>query len=190
MSKSSGAVNIKGIETICQNLHLCHAFTVLFFHPSHCSRAYSCLRDNLVETSGHLKQFKGEGKDIRPLPVVLDDHEEWEVSSIDGEQTKKGVVEYLVRWKGYGDHERTWEPLSHLEHAPDELLRWRASRPDNITKARTTASRTTTPARSSSRKKNALTPSATPASTTPATPRQSNHDVSARPRRLARIKNH
>jgi hypothetical protein len=64
-----------------------------------------------------LKEFQGEGKGIRPLPVVLEEHEEWEVQSIDGERLREGIAEYLVRWKGYGEHERTWESLAHLEHA-------------------------------------------------------------------------
>jgi hypothetical protein len=96
----------------------------------------------------HLKEFKGEGKDIRPLPVVLEDHEEWEVQSIDGERSRKGTTEYLVRWKGYGKHERTWEPLAHLEHA-QELLRWRESRPDNTRTIAPKRKSTTTPARES-----------------------------------------
>ena len=36
-------------------------------------------------------------------------------------QVRGRGVEYLVRWKGYGAHEDTWEPVQHLEHAPEKL---------------------------------------------------------------------
>lgn len=29
-----------------------------------------------------------------------------------------GAVEYYVAWKGYGDHEGTWEPKTNLKHPP------------------------------------------------------------------------
>ncbi len=51
----------------------------------------------------HLKEFKGSGEDIQPLPVIIDDIDEWEVECIDGEcVTPQGVTQYLVWWKGYG----------------------------------------------------------------------------------------
>ncbi|XP_040911709.1 chromodomain Y-like protein isoform X2 [Toxotes jaculatrix] len=33
---------------------------------------------------------------------------------VDKRKNKKGKVEYLVRWRGYGSEEDTWEPESHL----------------------------------------------------------------------------
>ena len=27
--------------------------------------------------------------------------------------------EYLVKWLGYPDHDASWEPAAHLEHASD-----------------------------------------------------------------------
>jgi hypothetical protein len=37
----------------------------------------SCIHD--VVSILHLKEFKGSGEDIRPLPVMVDGTEEWEV---------------------------------------------------------------------------------------------------------------
>jgi hypothetical protein len=60
----------------------------------------------------HTKQFRGKGENIRPLylPVLVDDMGEWEVESIDRAHFRKGKAEFLIRWKGYFENERTWEP--------------------------------------------------------------------------------
>ena len=77
----------------------------------------------------HLKEFKGSGEDIRPLPVMVDGTEEWEVECIDGERvTPQGVTQYLVRWKGYGPDDRTWQTLDDLTNAEASILAWKASR--------------------------------------------------------------
>lgn len=42
---------------------------------------------------------------------------EWVVESILGERRVgqgRGRVEYLVKWKGYEEHDATWEPASNL----------------------------------------------------------------------------
>ena len=75
----------------------------------------------------HLGRYRGTGDDVRPLPVIAGDSEtsEWEVEKIEGERNTRAGVELLVKWKGYSDRERTWEPLSHLENAQDALAEWR-----------------------------------------------------------------
>ena len=81
----------------------------------------------------HLREFKGSGEDIRPLPVIVDDTEEWEVESIDGERvTPQGVTQYLVRWKGYGPDDRTWQTLEDLANAKASVLAWKASRNETV----------------------------------------------------------
>ena len=55
----------------------------------------------------HLRKFKGAGDDIRPLPAVVDNVEEWEVEKIEGERLSQGAVESLVKWKGYGTQDHT-----------------------------------------------------------------------------------
>jgi Chromo (CHRromatin Organisation MOdifier) domain len=74
----------------------------------------------------HLRRYRGDGLDIHPEPVVVDEEEEWEVERIEGERIENGVVKYLIKWKGWGDPYRTWEPAANLEHAPDVVLQWRA----------------------------------------------------------------
>jgi hypothetical protein len=97
----------------------------------------------------HLKRFRGLNHDIRPLPVQVEDGgEEYEVESIEGQRTNaQGTVEYLVKWKGYGDHERTWEPLAHLAHSDEAVAKWHAKRPDPPAKRKPKSARnvSTTP---------------------------------------------
>jgi hypothetical protein len=84
----------------------------------------------------HLKEFKGSRDHIRPLPVIVDDKEEWEVESIDGERiTPQGILQYLVQWKGYGSDDRSWQTLDDLANAEDSVLAWKASRAETTTPA-------------------------------------------------------
>ena len=60
-----------------------------------------------------------------PPPIIINEEgdEEFEVEAIlDSRKRGKGV-QYLVHWKGYPDHERTWEPLRNLIPDTDNLLR-------------------------------------------------------------------
>lgn len=38
---------------------------------------------------------------------------------VDKRRNKKGKWEYLIRWKGYGSREDTWEPENHLLHCEE-----------------------------------------------------------------------
>ena len=40
---------------------------------------------------------------------------------MDSRKTKKDVLEYLVRWKGYDEDNDTWEPEKHLENAREKV---------------------------------------------------------------------
>ena len=44
--------------------------------------------------------------------------EEYEVDYIVASRIYKRQLQYLVHWKGYKEHERTWEPLSNLKNSP------------------------------------------------------------------------
>lgn len=64
----------------------------------------------------------------RPPPDILPDGEEaWEVERILNKRERKigrnGSVrlEYLVKWKGYADHDNTWEPVSNLKYAKERI---------------------------------------------------------------------
>ena len=40
-----------------------------------------------------------------------------QISEILGERKSRRGKEYLVRWKGFGDEQDSWEPFKHLKHA-------------------------------------------------------------------------
>ena len=47
--------------------------------------------------------------------------EEWKVDKILQHEKRGRSNYYLVRWKGFGRKDDTWEPESHLKHAKDAL---------------------------------------------------------------------
>ncbi len=59
-----------------------------------------------------------------PEPVALEDQTavEYEVARILDRRVVRGQEQFLIRWKGYGANEDTWEPLGNLGNNK-ELLR-------------------------------------------------------------------
>ena len=61
-----------------------------------------------------------------PMPIQVDGEEEFEVERILDKRIRKrekrGTTEYLVKWKGYPDHDATWESKTGLIHA-EELVK-------------------------------------------------------------------
>jgi hypothetical protein len=58
----------------------------------------------------------------------VDGEEEYIVEGImDSRETKKGKWEYLVKWKGYGPEESTWEPWENLKNAQKFLSEYEKS---------------------------------------------------------------
>ena len=52
-----------------------------------------------------------------PPPEFVDSNEEFEVHKILDSRIRRRQLEYLVDWVGYDALERTWEPVTCLEHA-------------------------------------------------------------------------
>ena len=53
-----------------------------------------------------------------PIQVSKERDEEYEVDYIVASCIYRCQLQYLVHWKGYEEHECTWEPASHVKNAP------------------------------------------------------------------------
>ena len=54
--------------------------------------------------------YPGRRKEDVPLPpVVVDGNPEYEVDYVVAARKRRNKQEYLIHWKGYGIHERTWD---------------------------------------------------------------------------------
>src|SRR3954466_13496166 len=63
-----------------------------------------------------------------PPATTIDDHQEYEVEQILDQRTQFHHQEFLVKWKGYLDHDATWEPEAHLKNAAELIQEFTASR--------------------------------------------------------------
>ncbi len=57
------------------------------------------------------------GREPQPEPAGLFDHghEEFALEKILSHRRKRGKLQYLIKWKGYPDHENTWEKTENLK---------------------------------------------------------------------------
>ena len=89
-----------------------------------------------------LKEYKGRKHDVFPVgllepyhesmipshvqpppPPVNDEEDLYELEDVLESKVERCVVKYLVRWKGYGPDDITWEPWSNMvsEFAKDKV---------------------------------------------------------------------
>jgi hypothetical protein len=76
--------------------------------------------------------FPWRTQPTRPPPEILPDGDEvWEVERIISKRIRRygrtRRIEYLVHWKGYPEHERTWEPSENLQGARQAVEEFEAS---------------------------------------------------------------
>jgi hypothetical protein len=63
-----------------------------------------------------------------PPPILVDSEPEYEVEEILDSRMFRGRLEYLVKWKGYGAEEASWEARTHV-HAPQLVTRFHREHP-------------------------------------------------------------
>ena len=72
----------------------------------------SCVKPYLGPLPGQPVSWPG------PIQVSEERNEEYEVDYIVASRIYRRQLQYLVHWKGYEEHERTWEPASNVKNAP------------------------------------------------------------------------
>ena len=75
-----------------------------------------------------------------PIQVSEECNEEYEVDYIVASHIYRRQLQYLVHWKGYEEHERTWEPASNVKNAPLVVERFHKENPSAPQKLRMTRS--------------------------------------------------
>ena len=68
-------------------------------------------------------------KKIPSPPIEIEGENEYEVASIIDSRRKRGRLEYLVTWKGYGPEDNTWEPIKNLGNAKESIERFYKENP-------------------------------------------------------------
>ncbi|KAF8748753.1 hypothetical protein RHS01_10607 [Rhizoctonia solani] len=64
----------------------------------------------------------------RPPPETIEGEEEYEVEQIIDSKRQRGKWFYLIKWKGYGPEDNSWEPEELLEHSQEEIKRFNQAR--------------------------------------------------------------
>jgi hypothetical protein len=57
----------------------------------------------------------------RPEPIQIEGEPQWVVEKVVSDRTKRNKIQFLVHWKGYPEHEATWEPLDHMAGAEEAI---------------------------------------------------------------------
>ena len=65
-----------------------------------------------------------------PEPIEVEGEEEYEVDEIRDSRMYRRQLQYLVRWKGYGEAGNSWEPAKFLQNAPDKVREFHLSNPN------------------------------------------------------------
>ncbi|CCO31928.1 hypothetical protein BN14_05980 [Rhizoctonia solani AG-1 IB] len=85
-----------------------------------------CIHDVFyVGLLSKVKQNKLQAWENRPSPITMDGEEEYKVEGIMDSRETKGKWEYLIKWKGYGPEESTWEPKANLKNAAKHLKKYK-----------------------------------------------------------------
>jgi hypothetical protein len=62
---------------------------------------------------GHIQQT--------PLPVIIDNEEEWELKEIVDSHCHRNQLQYWVKWTGFHDQDKTWYPATNFKNSQDAV---------------------------------------------------------------------
>jgi hypothetical protein len=80
---------------------------------------------NAVKLAPYYEGVEGQ-KVLPPNPEMIKGQEEFIVEKILQHRTRYRKTEYLVRWKGYGRNEDTWEPEANLRNAKEAIKEYQS----------------------------------------------------------------
>jgi hypothetical protein len=63
-------------------------------------------------------------------PVLIDGTPEYEVERILNSRRRRGRLQFLIKWKGYGHEENTWESKADVKNAPEEIKKYYRDHPN------------------------------------------------------------
>jgi len=66
-------------------------------------------------------KFKGQHKELVPLPMIINEEEEYEVEKVRKYRKQDREIQYLIHWKGYGDEHDQWIAETGLPHAKEVI---------------------------------------------------------------------
>jgi len=90
------------------------------------------MRDHNVFHMSQLDQYTPQVTGLppnEPLPMMVDDSEEWDVDSILDSKQRYLTLHYLVRWAGYRYVRTSWEPAENLGNAQEQVDEFHRSHP-------------------------------------------------------------
>ena len=76
---------------------------------------------NVSQIVRYKEQVKGQKKE-EGKPIEVERVEEWEVEKILNKRKIRGVVKYLIQWKGFMAEGDTWERRENLKNT-EELIK-------------------------------------------------------------------
>ena len=65
--------------------------------------------------------YKGQHMKLAPLPMIINEEEEYEVEEVQKHRKHGRGIQYLVHWKGYGDEHNKWITEMGLPHAKEAI---------------------------------------------------------------------
>ena len=67
---------------------------------------------------------------LPPLPIEIDDGDEWEVEEILDLKFIHWKLYYLVKWKGFPISDNSWKPTTHLQNSPMMIEEFHSNYPN------------------------------------------------------------
>lgn len=94
----------------------------------HTMKIHPVFHINLLE---HFIEDAIPGRKPKELPpVIINNHEEYEVEHIVDSRIHKRKLQYLVHWQNYSIMDRTWEPVENLTHCRELINKFHTKHPN------------------------------------------------------------